>query len=123
MAIPTGQEEAAVKRYKHDVNPDHLVTRHLRLDAPPADALGAGMAALEALPGVQEVSWHPQERVLNLVYDPGVDRIEEVESVLEAQGLALREDWHARLAESLWRIDESLRRASLEETPPHTLSR
>jgi hypothetical protein len=112
-----------MKRYKHDVNPDRLVTRHLRLQDADERVLKAAMADLEALKGVQEVTWHAGDRVLNLVYDPGVEDLHTAVTVLDDHGLVLEEDWHMRLAESLSRIEESLTRSSLGETPPHTLAR
>jgi hypothetical protein len=103
-----------------NVNPDRLVTRHLTLEEPDPERLDAALAAVAALGGVQDATWHPEDRSLNVLYDYGVETLDEVLATLEAHGLAVREDWHSRLSETLWRFDDSLKRASSEPGERHT---
>lgn len=109
-----------MKRYRMDVNPERLVTRHFTLDTPAPDVLASALAAIEALHGVQDVTWNPGDRSLNVLYDNGVEDLGEVMETIDAHGLTVHEDWHSRLAETLWRFEDALVRASAGEGERHT---
>ena len=103
-----------------DVNPDRLVTRHFRIDAGDAAVVDDALAAVGALHGVQDATWHAEDGTLNVLYDNGVEQLDEVLETLRRQGLVVHEDWHSRLSETLWRFDDSLVRAGAEATERHT---
>ena len=110
-----------MKRYRMDVNPDRLVTRHFRLEPPDDAKLQETLAAIDALHGVQDVTWHPDDGSLNVLYDNGVENLDEVLATVEAHGLTVHEDWHSRLSETLWRFEDALVRASGGDVERHTL--
>lgn len=110
-----------MKIYRKDVNPDRLVTRHLRLATPAHPPLRDLLARLRALPGVQDVTWHADDCSVNLLYDAGVEDLDAVRGVVEETGLEIVEDWRSRLSEVLWRFEDSLVRASAEAVERHTL--
>jgi hypothetical protein len=109
-----------MRTWRKDVNPDRLVTRHLRVAAPANEVLRDALARLQALEGVQDVTWHPDDGSLNLIYDAGVEDLATVRAAAEAAGLHLVSDWHERLSETLWRFEDSLMRASVEPGERHT---
>ncbi|MEE4298665.1 MAG: hypothetical protein V2J24_04390 [Pseudomonadales bacterium] len=109
-----------MKRYRMDVNPERLVTRHFTLETPEPEALAAALAAVDGLHGVQDVTWNPEDRSLNVLYDNGVEDLGEVMEAIETHGLTVHEDWHSRLSETLWRFEDALVRAAAGEGERHT---
>lgn len=109
-----------MKRYRMDVNPERLVTRHFRLEAPDAEVVASALAAVDALHGVQDVTWNPGDHSLNVLYDNGVEDLDEVLETIRAHGLTVHEDWHSRLSETLWRFEDALVRAAAGEGERHT---
>ncbi|HSG87903.1 MAG TPA: hypothetical protein VLA56_01735 [Pseudomonadales bacterium] len=100
-----------------NLSPRLLVTRHFRIDRPNPDDVREALQDIQNLADVQDVTWQDSESTFNVLFEPGIDHLKAVPTILSRWGLVVLHDWRERLADTLWRFDDNLVRVSVDTRP------
>jgi len=102
------------RTFKHSINPDHLVVRHVPMEWHTDAERDEALQVLAELPFVQSVSYDRQRAALRVEYDAGHEDIESIETLLIEHGAQLLGGWRRRLMDAWHQFQDHSLAASNE---------
>ncbi|GAA3977131.1 cation transporter [Allohahella marinimesophila] len=97
------------KEHRLGVSEENLVGRHLKLESWEEDALKLAMAEIDAMLGIDAISFDRDSDTLHLAYDAARLCLESLETILEKHQLVVSHDWWTQFKEGYYRfVDENI---------------
>lgn len=98
------------KEHRLGVSEVNLVARHLKIENTSHEKIQATIEEIDALYGMDSVSFDDKSRVLNLAYDASRLCIDDVEKIMDKHGLEVSHDWWTHFKEGYYRfVDENVK--------------
>ncbi len=98
------------REHRLGVSKVNLVTRHLKLDSNDVDAVRSAVSDIDALYGLDSVSFDDKKRKLHLAYDASRLCLDCVEEILEKYAVKISHDWWNRFKEEHYRfVDQNVK--------------
>ncbi|WP_444679133.1 cation transporter [Halomonas sp. E19] len=88
----------------------HLVTRHLKLEPNDEAAIGAAVADIDALYGLDSVFYDAKKHRLDFAYDATRLCLDCIEEILEKHAVTISQGWWNRFKEEHYRfVDQNVK--------------